>query len=133
MGIPGEDLANSLPATAFVGWYNGRPDYSDLPIDLSCERALVVGNGNVAMDVTRLLVMSPGLFTHLVIMFFIFHIFSHLNPIMPPTSFTHFLPESSVIYTILIVLPATLPLVTASVALPHISETKAAFRREQSA
>ena len=58
MGIPGEDLINSLPATAFVGWYNGRPDYRDLPIDLSCERAIVVGNGNVAMDVTRLLVMS---------------------------------------------------------------------------
>ncbi len=59
MGIPGEDLPDSLPATAFVGWYNGHPDYRDLPIDLSCERAVVVGNGNVAMDVTRILVMSP--------------------------------------------------------------------------
>ncbi|HEX9131181.1 MAG TPA: ferrochelatase, partial [Ktedonobacteraceae bacterium] len=59
MGIPGEESPNSLPATAFVGWYNGHPGYHDLPIDLSCERAVVVGNGNVAMDVTRLLVMSP--------------------------------------------------------------------------
>ena len=59
MGIPGEDLPNSFPAISFVGWYNGHPDYRDLPIDLSCERAVVVGNGNVAMDVTRILVMSP--------------------------------------------------------------------------
>jgi ferredoxin/flavodoxin---NADP+ reductase len=59
MGIPGEDLPNNFPAISFVGWYNGHPDYRDLPIDLSCERAVVVGNGNVAMDVTRMLVMSP--------------------------------------------------------------------------
>jgi ferredoxin--NADP+ reductase len=59
MGIAGEGLPNSFPATAFVGWYNGHPDYRDLPIDLSCERAIVVGNGNVAMDVTRILVTSP--------------------------------------------------------------------------
>jgi ferredoxin--NADP+ reductase len=59
MGIPGEDLPNSYAATAFVGWYNGHPDYRDLPIDLSVERAVVVGNGNVAMDVTRILVTSP--------------------------------------------------------------------------
>ena len=59
MGIPGEELPNSFPATAFVGWYNGHPDYRDLPIDLSCERAVVVGNGNVAMDVTRMLIVSP--------------------------------------------------------------------------
>lgn len=59
MGIEGEDLPNSLPATAFVGWYNGRPDYRDLELDLSCERAVVVGNGNVAMDVARMLVMPP--------------------------------------------------------------------------
>jgi ferredoxin/flavodoxin---NADP+ reductase len=55
MSIPGEDLANSFPAISFVGWYNGHPDYRDLPVDLSCERAVVVGNGNVAMDVTRIL------------------------------------------------------------------------------
>src|SRR5215467_11452437 len=59
MGIPGEELPNSFPAISFVGWYNGHPDYCNLPIDLSCERAVVVGNGNVAMDVTRMLVMSP--------------------------------------------------------------------------
>jgi len=59
MGIPGEELPNTFPALSFVGWYNGHPDYRDLPIDLSCERAVVVGNGNVAMDVTRILVMSP--------------------------------------------------------------------------
>jgi ferredoxin--NADP+ reductase len=58
MSIPGEDLHNSLSARSFVGWYNGHPDYRDLPVDLSCERAVVVGNGNVAMDVTRLLVTS---------------------------------------------------------------------------
>ncbi|NJN15390.1 MAG: FAD-dependent oxidoreductase [Oscillochloris sp.] len=59
MGIPGEDMAGSLPATVFVGWYNGHPDYRDLEFDLSHERVLVVGNGNVAMDVTRILVSDP--------------------------------------------------------------------------
>ena len=59
MGIPGEDLAGSFPATAFVGWYNGHPDYRDLTFDLSHERVIVVGNGNVAMDVTRILITDP--------------------------------------------------------------------------
>jgi ferredoxin/flavodoxin---NADP+ reductase len=59
MSIPGEDLPNSFPASSFVGWYNGHPDYRDLPADLSCERAVVVGNGNVAMDVTRILGTPP--------------------------------------------------------------------------
>jgi ferredoxin--NADP+ reductase len=59
MGIPGEELPNTFPALSFVGWYNGHPDYCNLPIDLTCERAVVVGNGNVAMDVTRMLVISP--------------------------------------------------------------------------
>ncbi|NWF80627.1 MAG: FAD-dependent oxidoreductase [Chloroflexi bacterium] len=59
MGIPGEDLVGSLPATIFVGWYNGHPDYRDMQFDLSHERVLVVGNGNVAMDVTRILVSDP--------------------------------------------------------------------------
>jgi ferredoxin/flavodoxin---NADP+ reductase len=58
MGIPGEDLEGSFPATAFVGWYNGHPDYSGLDFDLSQERVAVVGNGNVAMDVARILVRS---------------------------------------------------------------------------
>jgi ferredoxin--NADP+ reductase len=59
MGIPGEDLAGSFPATAFVGWYNGHPDYRNLEFDLTHERVIVVGNGNVAMDVTRILVTNP--------------------------------------------------------------------------
>jgi ferredoxin/flavodoxin---NADP+ reductase len=59
MSIPGEDLPNSHPAISFVGWYNGHPDYRDLPADLSVERAVVVGNGNVAMDVARILATSP--------------------------------------------------------------------------
>ena len=59
MGIPGEDLSCSYPATAFVGWYNGHPDYRNLEFDLSQERVVVVGNGNVAMDVTRILVTDP--------------------------------------------------------------------------
>lgn len=59
MGIPGEDLGGSFPATAFVGWYNGHPDYRNLDFDLSCSRVVVIGNGNVAMDVTRILVTDP--------------------------------------------------------------------------
>jgi ferredoxin/flavodoxin---NADP+ reductase len=59
MNIPGEDLIGSYPATAFVGWYNGHPDYCDMQFDLAHERVIVVGNGNVAMDVTRILVTDP--------------------------------------------------------------------------
>jgi ferredoxin/flavodoxin---NADP+ reductase len=55
MGIPGEDLAGSHAATEFVGWYNAHPDYRDLTFDLSQERVAVIGNGNVAMDVARIL------------------------------------------------------------------------------
>jgi ferredoxin--NADP+ reductase len=58
LGIPGERLSGSHPATAFVGWYNAHPDYADLEFDLSCERAVVIGNGNVAMDVTRMLALT---------------------------------------------------------------------------
>ncbi|HKA53910.1 MAG TPA: FAD-dependent oxidoreductase [Candidatus Binatia bacterium] len=58
MGIPGEDLPGSHPATIFVGWYNGHPDYRDLHFDLDAECAAVIGNGNVAMDVTRILARS---------------------------------------------------------------------------
>jgi ferredoxin--NADP+ reductase len=58
LGIPGEDLPGSHPATTFVGWYNAHPDYADLGFDLSHERALVVGNGNVAMDVARMLALT---------------------------------------------------------------------------
>lgn len=59
MGIPGEDLEGSYPATVFVGWYNAHPDHCDLDFDLSCERVVVVGNGNVAMDVARILLTDP--------------------------------------------------------------------------
>jgi ferredoxin--NADP+ reductase len=55
MGIPGEDLANSHPATIFVGWYNGHPDFVGESFDLTAERVAVIGNGNVAMDVARIL------------------------------------------------------------------------------
>jgi ferredoxin--NADP+ reductase len=58
LGIPGEDLAGSHAATAFVGWYNAHPDYCDEEFDLSCERAVVIGNGNVAMDVARMLALT---------------------------------------------------------------------------
>jgi ferredoxin--NADP+ reductase len=59
MGIPGEDLQGSHPATEFVAWYNGHPDYRDCEFDLSQERAAVVGVGNVAVDVARILCRSP--------------------------------------------------------------------------
>jgi ferredoxin--NADP+ reductase len=58
LGIPGEQLPGSHAATDFVGWYNGHPDYPDLEFDLSCERAVVIGNGNVALDVARMLTLS---------------------------------------------------------------------------
>ncbi len=58
MEIPGEDLPGSWPATAFVAWYNGHPDFQDVPFDLGCERAVVIGNGNVAVDVARMLALT---------------------------------------------------------------------------
>lgn len=58
LGIPGEDLPGSHAATAFVGWYNAHPDYCDEEFDLSAERAVVIGNGNVAMDVARMLALT---------------------------------------------------------------------------
>jgi ferredoxin--NADP+ reductase len=58
LGIPGEDLPGSEPATTFVGWYNGHPDYCDYEVDLDCERVVVVGNGNVALDCARMLALS---------------------------------------------------------------------------
>ncbi len=58
LGIPGEDLPGSWAATEFVAWYNGHPDFRDLEFDLSGERAVVIGNGNVAADVTRILTLS---------------------------------------------------------------------------
>jgi ferredoxin--NADP+ reductase len=64
LGIPGEDLPGSRPATEFVAWYNGHPDYRDLEFDLSGRRAVVIGNGNVAADVTRMLTLSPDELAH---------------------------------------------------------------------
>jgi ferredoxin--NADP+ reductase len=58
MGIPGEDLPGSYSATDFVGWYNGHPDFCDLRFDLSGERVVVIGAGNVALDVARMLVLT---------------------------------------------------------------------------
>ncbi len=59
MDIPGEDLMGSHPATTFVAWYNGHPDYRDLQFDFSCERVAIVGVGNVAVDVARILCRTP--------------------------------------------------------------------------
>jgi ferredoxin--NADP+ reductase len=58
LDIPGEDLPGSWPATAFVAWYNGHPDFQHLDFDLSGERAVVIGNGNVAVDVARMLALT---------------------------------------------------------------------------
>ena len=59
MNIPGEDLPGSWAATEFVAWYNGHPDFQELEFDLSTERAVVIGNGNVAVDVARMLALTP--------------------------------------------------------------------------
>ncbi len=58
LGIPGEDLPGSWPATELVAWYNGHPDFQHLELDLSHERAVVIGNGNVALDVARMLALT---------------------------------------------------------------------------
>jgi ferredoxin/flavodoxin---NADP+ reductase len=59
LGIAGEDRPGSHAATEFVAWYNGHPDYADREFDLSATRAVVIGNGNVAIDVARMLVLDP--------------------------------------------------------------------------
>jgi ferredoxin/flavodoxin---NADP+ reductase len=59
LGIPGEDLPGSWAATEFVAWYNAHPDFQAVPFDLQTERAVVVGAGNVALDVARMLALSP--------------------------------------------------------------------------
>jgi ferredoxin--NADP+ reductase len=60
LGIPGEDRPGSHPATEFVAWYNGHPHFADQQFDLNGGRAVVIGNGNVAIDVARMLVLDPG-------------------------------------------------------------------------
>ena len=59
LGIPGEDRPGSYAATNFVAWYNGHPHAYDETFDLSATRAVVVGNGNVAIDIARMLVLDP--------------------------------------------------------------------------
>jgi ferredoxin/flavodoxin---NADP+ reductase len=61
LGIPGEHLPGSVPAVDFVGWYNAHPHFADMSPDLTGARAVVVGNGNVALDVARVLVSDPRL------------------------------------------------------------------------
>jgi ferredoxin--NADP+ reductase len=60
LGIPGEDLPGSISAATFVPWYNAHPDFKDVSIDLSCDTAVVIGAGNVAMDVARMLALEPS-------------------------------------------------------------------------
>jgi ferredoxin/flavodoxin---NADP+ reductase len=59
LGIPGDDRPGSVAATQFVAWYNGHPGHADETFDLSCSRAVVIGNGNVAIDVARMLLLDP--------------------------------------------------------------------------
>ena len=60
LGIPGEDLLGSLSAADFVPWYNGHPDFANFSVPLECETAIVIGAGNVAMDVGRMLALEPS-------------------------------------------------------------------------
>jgi ferredoxin--NADP+ reductase len=59
LGIPGEELANSLSAADFIPWYNAHPDFVSTEVDLTCDTAVVIGAGNVAMDVARILAINP--------------------------------------------------------------------------
>lgn len=60
LGVPGEDLPGSLAATTVVGWYNGHPEIAPAAVDLSASRVVVVGTGNVALDVARILTAEPA-------------------------------------------------------------------------
>lgn len=60
LGIPGEGMMRCTPASVFIGWYNGHPDYRQAQIDLSMARVAVIGNGNVAVDIARILLRSPA-------------------------------------------------------------------------
>ena len=60
LGIPGEELPGSLSAADFVPWYNSHPDYVDVKVPLDCDTAVVIGAGNVAMDVARMLALEPS-------------------------------------------------------------------------
>ena len=60
LGIPGENLKGSLSAANFVPWYNAHPDFADVDVPLNCDTAVVIGGGNVAMDVARILALEPS-------------------------------------------------------------------------
>ena len=60
LGIPGEDLPGSISAAQFVPWYNAHPDFADFNVDLNGSTAVVIGAGNVAMDVARMLALEPS-------------------------------------------------------------------------
>lgn len=60
LGIPGEGIPRCTPASVFIGWYNGHPDYRNAQIDLSVSRVAVIGNGNVAIDAARILLRTPA-------------------------------------------------------------------------
>ncbi|HEY5956950.1 MAG TPA: FAD-dependent oxidoreductase, partial [Polyangiaceae bacterium] len=60
LGVPGEHLLGCLPASVFVGWYNGHPDFQTATVNLTARRAVVIGNGNVALDVARILLKDPA-------------------------------------------------------------------------
>jgi ferredoxin--NADP+ reductase len=60
LGIPGEDLPGSISSAEFVPWYNAHPDFHDIEVPLDCQTALVIGAGNVAMDVARMLALEPS-------------------------------------------------------------------------
>lgn len=60
LGIPGEDLPGSISAAEFVPWYNSHPDFADFPVELNNQTAVVIGAGNVAMDVARMLALEPS-------------------------------------------------------------------------
>lgn len=60
LGIPGEHLVGCTPASVFIGWYNGHPDFREARFDFSGRRVAVVGNGNVALDVARILAKETG-------------------------------------------------------------------------
>lgn len=60
LNIPGEDVDNVVSARRFVGWYNGIPQDKDLSVSLDCETAVIIGQGNVALDCARILLLSPA-------------------------------------------------------------------------
>ena len=60
LGIPGENLIGSMSAAEFVPWYNAHPDFADVKVELDCDTAVVIGAGNVAMDVARMLALEPS-------------------------------------------------------------------------